>query len=159
MTLSSFLCRTSLFGLALTLVVGDASIAAAQGGRRPGIRRYQSATAEPSISPYINLVRPFSDPSFNYFSLVQPQLQQQQAAQIQGKQIQGLGRQLQQDEKMGPYGAINTLPATGSRVATRQNYSHYYPSRGGSGGGGGGASRRAYSSGGGGGGMGMGGGF
>jgi hypothetical protein len=153
--------RISLVGLALALVVGEGSTASAQGGRRPIVRRYQGATAEPVISPYLRLIQPGSDPGLNYFNLVQPQLQQQRGMELQSRQIQGLNRQLQQDERQGPFGGVTQIRATGGRAASYQNYSHYYPALGG--GGGGGAPSRQYKSSTGGGGFGgmggMGGGF
>jgi hypothetical protein len=161
----SSLGRMSLLGLAFALILGEVSIAAAQTGRRSNVRRYKSSTQEPSISPYLNLLRGGADPGFNYFTLVQPQMQNQSNLQLQNRDIQTLGRQLQQDERQGPFGALTQIRATGGRAASFQNYSHYYPGMGGGGGGGGGGSpARNYpspGSGGGGmmGGMGMGGGF
>ncbi|HEV3345132.1 MAG TPA: hypothetical protein VG125_32445 [Pirellulales bacterium] len=160
----SGLRRVSLVGLALALVVGQGSLAAAQGGRRTGMRRYQNAVAEPTASPYLRLIQPGSDPGLNYFNLVQPQMQQQRLNQQQTQNYQALGRQLQQDERQGPFGAMTQMRATGGRAASFQNYSHYYPRMGGGGGGGGGGatpSRTYQSAGGSGGGMmgGFGGGF
>jgi hypothetical protein len=162
----NLLRRASLVGLVAVVVISQSRIAQAQGGRRPLIRRYQGATAEPTISPYLRLIQPGSDPGLNYFNLVQPQLVQQQNFQQQSRQIRGLNTQLQQDERQGPFGSLTQIRPTGGRAASYQNYSHYYPSMGG-GGGGGGASRnyKLPSSGGGMGmgmgmgGMGMGGGF
>jgi len=159
--MSRLLGRLSLIGLALALVVVEESVASAQKGRRP-MRSYRGATAEPTVSPYLNLLRP-GDPAFNYFTLVQPQVAFQRNMQQQSRDIAGLGRQLQQDEREGPFGGITELRPTGGRAASFQNYSHYYPSMGGGAGGGGGASRKypsTVSRGGGGigmGGMGMGG--
>lgn len=149
--------RSSLVNLvvfASLLAVAVPSAAWAQGSRRP-IRQYRNSSLsnEPYISPYLNLLRGGADPGFNYYTLVQPQLQQQRTNQMQSQQIQRLGRDMAA-EKANPYGPINKIRSTGTG-ATYRNYSHYYPSLGGAGGGGG---ARTYSSGGGGGGgMGMGG--
>lgn len=149
-------------------VLDCASTANAQASRRP-IRRYQNATAEPFVSPYLNLIRPGADTGLNYATLVQPQLQQQRNSQLQYQQFQSLNRQVQQQQQTmsTPYGPVGGIRGTGERVATRGNYSHYYPALG-LGGSGAGKSRNypnpIQSSGGGFGmgmgmGMGMGGGF
>jgi hypothetical protein len=109
------------------------------------------------MSPYLNLLRGGADPGFNYFTLIQPQLQNQKNMQLQSRDIQSLGGQLRQDERQGPFGALTQIRATGGRAASYQNYSHYYPALGSGGGGGGAPSRQYKSSAGGGGGFGMGG--
>jgi hypothetical protein len=115
-------------------------------------RQYRGVTNEPYVSPYLNIVRPGADPAFNYYTLVQPQLQQQQFNLQQNRNVQNLGRQLQQQEAeiMTPYGAIGRRRSTG-RAATYMNYSHYYPALGAGPSGG-----RRYTSSAGAGGMGMG---
>lgn len=115
-------------------VLGRASSANAQAGRRP-IRRYQNVTAEPFVSPYLNLIRPGADPGFNYSTLVQPQIQQQRNSQLQYQQFQNLNRQVQQQQEVitSPYGSVGKLRATGERVASHGNYSHYYPALSGAG--------------------------
>lgn len=100
--------------------------------RRPqGVRQYRGVTNEPYVSPYLNLIRPGADPGFNYYTLVQPELQQLNFNQQQRGAIQGLGRQLQQQqaEIMTPYGPAGGIRPTG-RGATFMNYSHYYPEMG-----------------------------
>jgi|SRR6185437_2726146 len=94
-------------------------------------RQYRGVANEPYVSPYLNLVRPGSDPGLNYYTLVQPLLQQQQINLQQNRNVQNLGRQLQQQqaEIMTPYGAVGRLRPTG-RGATFMNYSHYYPGLG-----------------------------
>lgn len=126
----------------------------AQNGRPRAPRRYRGVTNEPFTSPYLNLVRPDADPGFNYYTLVQPQVQQIDMNQQQVQQNFRFGQQLQQTqaEIMTPYGPRNTIRPTG-RLATRMNYSHYYPDMGSGPSGGG----RKYTSSAGGGGMSMGG--
>lgn len=129
------------------------SAAWAQSVRRPGIRRYQNMNSQPLVDPSLNLIRGGADPGFNYFTLVQPQYQQQQYNQTQSRQLQGLNREVQQQSKVGPYGAVGGIRPTGGRgAATYRNYSHYYP------GAGAGGTARSFkgSSGAGAGGMGMG---
>lgn len=146
----------NLVVLTLLVVVAVPSSARAQAGRRP-IRQYRNSSMnnEPVISPYMNLLRGGADPGFNYYTLVQPQLQQQRYNQLQGQQIQRLGREVAA-EKASPYGPVTKLRSTGTS-ATRMNYSHYYPGLGGAGGRGGAPARNYPSGGGGAGGMGMGG--
>lgn len=126
----------------------------AQNARPRAPRRYRGVTNEPFTSPYLNLVRPDADPGFNYYTLVQPQVQQIDMNQQQFQQNFRFGQQLQQTqaEIMTPYGPRNTIRPTG-RLATRMNYSHYYPDMGSGPSGGG----RKYTSSAGGGGMSMGG--
>lgn len=102
-----------------------------QTARSRGPRQYRGVTNEPYVSPYLNIVRPGADPAFNYYTLVQPQLQQQQFNLQESRNVQNLGRQLQQQqtELMTPYGAIGGIRPTG-HVATYMNYSHYYPALG-----------------------------
>src|SRR3569623_537184 len=103
-----------------------------QFGRARAPRQYRGVTNEPYVSPYLNLVRPGADPGFNYYTLVQPELQQWQFNQQQRGAVQGLDRRLQQQqaEIMTPYGPVGGIRPTGRSGATRMNYSHYYPDLG-----------------------------
>ncbi|HVX13069.1 MAG TPA: hypothetical protein VHC22_17935 [Pirellulales bacterium] len=104
---------------------------------RRAVSRYQSSVNEPYVSPYLNLARPGADPGFNYSTLVQPQIVQQRNTELNAARIQGLNRDLQmQQTKVGPYGPLGGMRATG-RGASYRNYSHYYPSLAGPGGKGG----------------------
>jgi hypothetical protein len=84
------------------------------------------------VSPYLNLALPTGDAGFNYATLVQPQLQQMRYNQQQTVQTQVLNRELQQQQQgtITPYGPIGGMRPTGGSMATRGNYSHYYPSKG-----------------------------
>lgn len=121
------------------------SSALAQAPRRPAMRRYQSTVSQPFVSPYLNLVRPGGDPGLNYFTLVQPQLQQEHNTQVQSNQIQRLNRGLEQatQAQNSPYGPVGGIRSTGGRTASFRSYSHYYPSLG-AGRSGGGAPPRNY---------------
>jgi hypothetical protein len=122
-----------IFGLVvLVSVLCEYRSAWGQGGRRSPMRRYQSSVNEPFVSSYLNLARPGADPGFNYFTLVQPQLQQQRNAEINASRIQSVNGDLQQT-KVGAYGPMGGIRPTG-RGATYGNYSHFYPSLGGGGG-------------------------
>lgn len=122
------------------LLWSECGTAFAQAGRRT-MRRYQSTVGEPFISPYLNLARPGADPGFNYFTLVQPQMQQQRNTELNASRIQSVNSDLQQAQA-GAYGPVRGIRPTG-HAATFRNYSHFYPSLGG---GGGGAARRYASS-------------
>lgn len=122
------------FALVGILSLGHGAAAWGQGTRRP-MRRYQSSANEPFVSPYMNLALPTGNPGLNYFSLVQPQLQQMRTNETNASRIYGLNQDLQQ-AKSGAYGPTGGIRPTG-RAATYGNYSHYYPSMGGGGGAGG----------------------
>jgi hypothetical protein len=142
------------FAAACCCFVAASQTAFSQQIARPrGSRQYRGVASEPYVSPYLNLARPGTDPGFNYYTLVQPQLQQQQFNQQQNRRTQALQRQVyqQQAEIMTPYGAVGGIRPTG-RAATFMNYSHYYPGLGA----GPSAGGRRYTSSLGGGGMGMG---
>lgn len=133
-----------VFALSIAVVLAADADAFGQTVRRP-MRRYASTVGEPIISPYLNLVRPGTDPGFNYFTLVQPQMQQQRNAEMNASQLQGVNQDLQQ-AKTGAYGPTGGLRPTG-RGASYRNYSHFYPAMGGQGGGGrAGGARRTYPS-------------
>jgi hypothetical protein len=134
-------CHAALLvPLAIVLFCGEAF---AQNYRPRAPRRYRGVTNEPVTSPYLNLVRPDADPGFNYYTLVQPQVQQMDLNQQQVQQNFRFGQQIRQTQAdlMTPYGPRTTIRPTGHQ-ATRMNYSHYYPSMGGGSSGGG----RTYSS-------------
>lgn len=152
-------CQSALvFSVASLAILLAASEAFSQGTRGRAPRRYRGASSEPFVSPYMRLLQPGADPAFNYGTLVQPQVQQEQFNFQQSQQMFRFGRQLQrtQEEVMTPYGPRNTMRPTGG-VATRMNYSHFYPSKGGGGAAGGGRKYTGGAGGGMGGGMGMGG--
>lgn len=134
-----FVYCTALVGVVFW---GECQSAEAQSVRRSGkIRRYQTL-GEPFVSPYLRLVQPGSQPGFNYFNLVEPQLQQMENTRLNASRIQGLNRDLQQQAKETPYGRQLRIRATGG-AASYKNYSHFYPAMGG---GGGGAARQYKSS-------------
>jgi len=99
---------------------------------------------QPVYSPYLNMLWGGGGPAFNYFALVQPQLQfQQQSAQLQ-YQLNRTNQAIQATNAALVAGADPYLPITG-RGATFGYYSHYYPAL--SGGRFGGAAGRGFSSG------------
>lgn len=100
-------------------------------------QRNINPTPAPSISPYLNLVRPGGIPAFNYLTLVQPELQirnQQQQFQMQFGQTQQQINTLNTNQKM------LALPPTGHQAGF-MTHTRYFMNMGGSGGGGMGVSR------------------
>lgn len=82
----------------------------------------------PAVSPYLNLGRPGSA-AINYYGLVRPQIQTQQA-------LQTLQQEITDSQSMNTFGAPqqgipnDQLPITGHQ-ATFQYTSHYFPPPGG----------------------------
>ena len=70
---------------------------------------YTPSGRKPAVSPYINLLRPGTDPAINYYGLVRPEISfTNSLAQLQGQQA-SLASQQQQQE----LGAYSSLPPTG----------------------------------------------
>jgi hypothetical protein len=86
--------------------------------------RYQSpyGSRPASVSPYINLIG--RNPVVNYFGIVRPQMEARKIQVQQSQAIQSLGRQLQGAEPKSP--DVWSLPKTG-HTAYFNNFSHYYP--------------------------------
>src|SRR5438128_1921378 len=81
----------------------------------------------PTVSPYLNLLRPNTAPGINYYGLVRPQNDVNNA----------LGRLQQQttaeQQTVSNLETASTLPATGHAVGF-QNYQRYFMNLGGTGG-------------------------
>jgi hypothetical protein len=73
----------------------------------------------PPVSPYINLLRQGSPAAVNYYGIVRPEFQFQNALQNLQQQVTTLG------STAAPEAGPNALPATGHSV-TFMNYSHYF---------------------------------
>lgn len=82
----------------------------------------------PTVSPYLNLLRPQGGVAIpNYQALVRPQLQQQQINQQQGRQLQQLQRRTYQGpSSQSSAGAPIAIRSTGHTTGF-MNYSAYYP--------------------------------
>jgi hypothetical protein len=82
--------------------------------------------SRPPLSPYLNLLRPGTNPAINYYGLVRPQIET-------GQNLQQLQRQLQVlDTTMLTQGMTTGAPTAGSLLTTGhpvvfQNYGTYYP--------------------------------
>ena len=77
----------------------------------------------PAFSPYLNLNRG-NNPAINYFGVVRPQFENQQAIQQLQQQFQGT--QGMMPGQGGPV-ATEDIGPTGHRMGGFFNYSHYYP--------------------------------
>jgi len=125
--------------LAIVFVALSAGDAAAQG---PSNLPFSSIYKRPTVSPYTILgnanaanggvngqggINPLL-----YQQIVQPQLQQQQQ-QIeqlrQGKQIRGLGNQVQQIQRSTSMRQVDEMIRPTGHASTYQNLSHFYPQR------------------------------
>ena len=82
----------------------------------------------PTVSPYLNLLRPQGGVAIpNYQALVRPQLQQQQINQQQGRQLQQLQRRTYQGpSSQSSAGAPIAIRSTGHTTGF-MNYSAYFP--------------------------------
>jgi hypothetical protein len=82
---------------------------------------FAAVDREPTISPYLNLFRDDLEGNkgvSNYFTLVRPQLRQQQANQQQFREIQRLEQQVRTLQYQQDLGTTNSagVPATGHRT-------------------------------------------
>jgi hypothetical protein len=77
----------------------------------------------PAFSPYLNLNRG-NNPAINYYGVVRPQVENQQAIQQLQQQFQGT--QAMMPGQGGPL-ATEDIGPTGHRLGGFFNYSHYYP--------------------------------
>jgi hypothetical protein len=113
-----------LFAAALALALAP-GVAHAQLGPYMPPQTY-NPYARPTISPYLNMVRPGANPALNYYGLVRPQIQtskallafQQELLPVAG----GLAPAVEQTT-----GLANNLPTTGHPTSF-YNYSTYFPS-------------------------------
>ena len=117
--------RLSLFTSALLLACLCAERAQAQAPRGPAPpARYQPS--RPTVSPYLNLLRRDVGPLPNYYSLVRPQLNQNEFNQRQ--RVTNAEQQAQIQRNARSIVDINesTAAPTGTASVYR-NFGHYYP--------------------------------
>jgi hypothetical protein len=95
----------------------------------------QTRPSPPQVSPYLNLLNRRTNPAINYFGIVRPQLQFNQAITQQQFQIDQLrqqgtvGQQLRQDIEQLPDRLRQDLAAqrpAPTPIPTFGNYSHYF---------------------------------
>jgi hypothetical protein len=81
--------------------------------------------ARPTISPYLNLVRP-APVALNYYGLVRPQIQTSKALQAFQQELVTVAGGLNQAVEQ-PSSLMNNLPTTG-HTTSFYNYGTYFPS-------------------------------
>lgn len=84
----------------------------------------------PTISPYLNMVRPGGNPALNYYGLVRPQMQSARTMQVFQQELTTVANGVfPAAQQSGPQG---NLPITGHSVSF-YNYSTYFPAATGTG--------------------------
>jgi hypothetical protein len=100
------------------------------GGQQRGSKPFANVQRQPTLSPYLNLLRNDGDDMGglpNYHTFVRPMLDQQQTNRRTNKRIQGLGQEVQAVNRQlaqQPTGASELRP-TGHQTVF-MNHSHYY---------------------------------
>jgi hypothetical protein len=123
----------SKFTIASLAVLGLwATITSGRAWAQP-ILPYSNPYARPTVSPYLNLLRPGGTPAINYYGLVRPQFEFRATAQALQGQI-NQERQILNSETAAP-GSDYPLPPTG-HGARFMSYAGYFGNPGGLGGGG-----------------------
>jgi len=106
----------AVLGASLVLSLAAGAARAQPGAITPrGVPGYTT----PPVSPYINLLRRGSPAAVNYYGIVRPEFQFQNALQNLQQQVTTLGATA--EAEAGP----NAPPATGHAVVF-MNYSHYF---------------------------------
>jgi len=78
----------------------------------------------PTISPYLNLNRGGGTPAINYFGIVRPQIESQQAIQNLQHQVQTNQAMIQAQNQPAE---TNEVAPTGRPMGGYLNYTHYFP--------------------------------
>lgn len=107
--------------LTIVTVVQTTGMVWAQGATRPpGRSSYSNRLRRPSVTPYLNLFRQDSLGQPSYYTLVRPQLAQQQINGRQELAVSELDSAVAEERR-----ERQTLPATGHPVRYRY-FSHFY---------------------------------
>ncbi len=114
--------RMSVLSVAVVIVLGTAAPAKAQQGTY--YRGSSDNPVGPTVSPYLNLIQNNQFGATNYQSLVKPLIEQGNAINRQGRNLNNL----QQQVYSRPQGA-GGFQSTG-HATFFMNYSHYYPQQG-----------------------------
>lgn len=125
--------RRAMAPAAAAAICLAASGAQAQGllnfGNNPGASvSYNAIFNRPTVSPYLNLTSAFNGGGggLNYFTLVQPQLNNRAAQQAAGREIQSLQRQVSSAARGRLQDRDAGLAPTGI-VSQFRYYGSYYP--------------------------------
>ncbi len=79
----------------------------------------------PTVSPYLNLNRNGGTPAINYFGIVRPQIENQQAIQNLQHQVQTNQAMIQAQSQQ--QSATEEMAPTGRALGGYLNYSHFFP--------------------------------
>ena len=99
---------------------------APQPSPQPAPKPFQGVTPTSTVTPYLALGLTGTDALANYYTIVRPQIQQQQQIELQNAQLVKLQQQLRASGAVVPRGG---MPTTGSSVGRFQNYGGYYLTR------------------------------
>jgi hypothetical protein len=127
--------RASVINSSVTRSYGGAANSALLAGAmaRP-TKPFSSISKGPTVTPYLQLDRPFSNTATDYYTLVRPQLEQQRINQQMQRDTQQMQRQLSEvtsrppinvegSEYMAPTGHAAAFMSMGGFM----NYGGYYP--------------------------------
>jgi hypothetical protein len=110
------------------LIAAVAAIALGTGTARAQVPYSQPQLGNPyqrpTISPYLNMLRPGVNPALNYYGLVRPQVQTTRTLQTFQQELQTVAGALAPTTELGMQ--PNNLPTTGHRT-TFYNYGTYFP--------------------------------
>ncbi len=110
----------------LAFALSAESARAQQGYNRPSINSFFNILSRPTVSPYLNLLRPQGLGAPNYQTLVRPELEARRALRNQQESINRLQGSLRQQQQQLRQAVTGELRPTGHRTLYL-NYSHYYP--------------------------------
>jgi hypothetical protein len=117
--------KRTLFAALAALALGSGAAQAQVPYSQPQLSNpYQ----RPTISPYLNMLRPNVNPALNYYGLVRPQLQTTRTLQTFQQELQTVAGALAPTTQLGTQ--ADNLPTTGHRT-TFYNYGTYFPGAGG----------------------------
>ena len=91
----SLLVRRSLLSLIVCLICAPAALGQVRPEMNPAqrnrvTRRAAAAQRTPSFSPYLNLLRNDTNPALNYYTLVRPQVRQDQTNRVRQAELDEL---------------------------------------------------------------------
>ncbi len=116
----------SIMRIWLSAVAAALAFSANASAQMP-IGSYTAPTVNPrpAISPYLNLNRGGGTPAINYFGIVRPQIENQQAIQNLQHQVQTNQAMIQAQGQQQP--ATEEIAPTGRAMGGYLNYSHFFP--------------------------------
>jgi hypothetical protein len=106
----------------------DSAVAHARAPGGSGRKSYSNVLSRPTVSPYLNLLRPDASPAQNYYTLVRPQVDQRNATLQQGSEIDSLRREVKSSSAFR--GAARSQMSPTGHHAGFLNHSRFYQSAG-----------------------------